>query len=249
MEDKDLDRLFREAFQDAEETPHSNNWSKIEAKLNAGTGTKPYFTIKKIGAIAACLTLICLAAVYYSTKTSNLNQSATMRNSKVDTYPQENSSTSLFELPVHEEDKTANVTSPIKTKDISTLDKSSFQNKTTTSTVIQKLHLDSLNEKPLMISNINLTTGNKEELLIIQVTEIDDIKPIIELEEMEETMLASTTSNGKENKTTITTVLNKLSENLNPNKEKTLQFIPDEEGSFSISIINSLAKNPNKKRK
>ena len=114
-----------------------------------------------------------------------------------------------------------------------------IQNPNNEETIEEKVVVEQANRHIALIEN---------ELPIVQVTEIEDIQPLIPVEEETETMYASAESVKKGNNT-VTNILNKIAENIEIHDSKNLRFSADEEGSIRVDLINSLVKNRFKKRK
>lgn len=248
MEDKDLDQLFREAFNEAQETPSSKVWTNIDANL---TEAKPIISIqtrRNYWSYAAAAVLLIALGSYWGISLNNKKEitapvsEQTITKSTTEIQQIENLKSDINVSPNHYDRK---IVETMSHKSI--IRKKESDHKQTNVSQRTLIQIEAIPESKLTLSSLELNTKKHELPSIRQVTEIDDIKPLIEFDEEPETMLAS--SNKDENKNIISTVLNKISENLDPQDNKGIRFVVDEEGSFGINIINSIAKNRNKKRK
>lgn len=253
MEDKDLDKLFRDAFIDAEETPDKAIWDKIETNLEQETPIIPLYRKRIWPSYAAAAILLLGLGVYFGIKINaernnhdNLESNAiaeqTIEKSTIET-------SSSKDITVEKPFEAPHTIVPRKevqlAKTTATIDSQEKEEELARSYT----KLKALPEPQLVITQVKIDKSIEELPIVRQVTEIEDIKPLFEFEEEEETMWASSNSNVKENKNIITTLLNKISENIETKSDEKVRFYADDEGSFGINIINSIAKNRNKKRK
>ncbi len=249
MEDKDLDRLFRDTFIDAEENPREGIWQKIEHKLEEQPKVVGISTKKNWLSLSAAAILLFTLGYWGITK-----------NYKKNTLEVSEKEVLLSNVDIVQDKIAPQHSNTVPQKDEriklekQTLDKkiqlATIKKTTTKQTIVYNREINTIEGveeiKPTQLTAHKPTT---ELPLVRQVTEIDDIQPLIEPEEEMETMLASTSPKAKESRNIITTVLNTISENIDTKSAPEVRFYADEEGSFGINIINSIAKNRNKKRK
>lgn len=243
MEDKDIDKVFRDAFIEAEETPSPLLWSKIEEQL---ASVKPIRTTsKKLNwwAYAAAALLVIGFGIHLSTRKFNASHKIKLTAKTAPTTlqlpPAKNATiekTAESATVAYTPQKNTQLHAKSSTKENHTVDKK------------QLVVLESLTED-LKVAHLKLDTTTPTRPLLRQVTEIDDIKPFIEFEEEQETMLAHSKPKGQEKKNIVTSLLNNITDNFDSKINKEVRFHADEEGSFSLSILNTIAKNPNKKIK
>lgn len=249
MEDKDLDKLFRDTFIDAKDVPSTTMWAKIENDLQKDVIIKPL--PKKNYAWAYAAAAVLLLGLSYIGITLNNRQDVNdmLKNesfvaidiAKDDSHVPASIDTSILHKQHYDKQpmpKLQDKTIVLKNEKVKRPLKNSLNRDTA--------HIDLIAEnRPILTT---LAERNKIEELphIRQVTEIDDIKPLIENEEEMETMLASTGE--QERKHIITSLLNTISEKIDTKRGKELHFYADEEGSFGVNLIQPIAKN-RKKRK
>lgn len=249
MEEKDLDKIFREAFNEAEETPSSKVWTNIKEGILMKEEPTILPSKRRIywPYAAAAVLLITIGgywAISVNTKKEFLNASSetTVPHPKTEIQVEESPQKEIGISPNHYDRKM-----PEKENTKTIVKKKVNENKNTIEPQRELIQLEKLPESKLALISLELENKNDKLPSVRQVTEIDDIKPLIEFDDEPESMLASSDKN--ENKNIISTVLNKISENLDSPNNKGIRFVVDEEGSFGINIINSIAKNRNKKRK
>ncbi len=248
MEDKDLDKLFQEAFKEAEEIPRPEIWVQIENKLKDDSKVVPIRKRNNWWSYAAAAAIFVSISGYLTSKvfeerstikltanvptpekaTSNYNYNTT-KSQSVDEKLKQDNNTKYEHLVNYRE-------------------KNSDNNLEAGTSKVELVYIEELTENQLL-ANIKLEEPTSHLPIVRQVTEIDDIKPIFEFEEESESMYAATPNEGKEKKNIITTLLNNITDNIDSKVNKEVRFHTDDEGSFSISILNSIAKNPTKKRK
>lgn len=247
MEDKDLDKLFRDTFIDAQENPRDGIWQKIENTLEEQPKAAPISRIKYWPALSAAAILV-ITLGYWGIKQSNKQETPEIAEKKV--------LLSNANIDKQEVVKQNSNIAPQKDESIK-LQKEDLDKELQVATT-NEMPAKPAKEHNIQNTNIEVIEATKATRLTVnnptlelptvrQVTEIDDIQPLIEPEEEMETMLASAEPKVRENRNIITSVLNTISENIDTKKE--VRFYADEEGSFGINIINSIAKNRNKKRK
>lgn len=248
MEDKEFDKLFREAFIEAEETPSDSVWSNIEDKLNNAENIVPIKKRTNWWTMAAAIALFFGVSTYFLKNTFIDKPTIKLASQKTEVNP----SREEPKLIAKNGNDTDNiiVDNPITkiegTKSMVLIGMDT--DKQGNSSIKEKVDIGILEESTL-VANLELDKQTSNLPVIRQVTEIDDIKPFIEFEEETETMLASTQKPSKEGGNIITSLLNTLTDNIDQKVKKDVRFQADEEGSFSISILNSIAKNPNRKKK
>lgn len=258
MEDKDIDKLFRSALQNAEATPSDNVWQGIEKALD-----KQQENIVPMGKqrgfhwghySAAASVLLALGVVWWTVEFSELDAPQTkMAQADIVHRPVEAHSDKepALILPTIADPE------PSKAKMVQNLEVNSKQltsNPVSTGPEVRNIEVPPLETQGIELSVPNnlptLTSINTEaELPTYRVTDIDPIQPLIEPEEEMESMYASTVESAYNKNTIVTSLLNTISEKVETNSKREVRFRADEEGSIRIDILNSLVKNRNKKRR
>lgn len=250
MENKDIDKLFREVFSDAQENPPNDMWSKIESSLDEEKKVIPLkrstaHVYKYAAAAVIALGLIFSTYKFLIVKDNKLSPSVIAEKNNKAIEKTQSVITYDSTLKVLEKKQ------PLQNK-LAALPQSSSEmtgNKKLTNSrelvSIEEIKVPSLaidlDKQPHSITALNVSVN--------QVTEVDDIKPLIEPEEETESMYASSQTKHQSNSNVVTTILNTLSENIEVSDTKDIRFRADEEGSLRIEIFNSLVKNRIKKRK
>lgn len=242
MKNNDLEKLFRDTFNKAEETPNPLIWNKIEEQLDVEEKIIPIKNKRNTWFYYIAASLLLIGTFSYIALKNNQN---------IDIHNTTNEYT-LIQAESKDMEVNDKQVEPL-TFPSPTLEKEKIKKHTVAikKNIIAHQHIEKVTIEELPMEE-NITTLSKPDLniaitpILRQVTEIEDIKPLIELDEESETMLATTNN---ENKNVITTILNTITENIDTKTNKELRFYADDEGSFGINIINSIAKNRNKKRK
>ncbi|MFZ4862224.1 hypothetical protein ACL9RF_08550 [Sphingobacterium sp. Mn56C] len=257
MEDQDVDKLFQKAFAEAEETPSDRVWENIESALPTEQKTVVLPKRNYRWLYYAALLAVCIAAslfIYRVQETVPVGKDTTVANRNLDssihTESDKEISLEIAAKPTQHASPVADVPSAIVQH---------AQHTDADTDMAQTGGAVARNNTSL--AAVKLTEGKRIELHnltadmpsspIIEVTEIADIKPLIESDEDMDTMLAQVNSSTESNRNVVTSLLNVLAENIGTeiSNKKEIRFRADEEGSFRIDIVNSLVKNRNKKRK
>lgn len=259
MKEEDIDRLFREAFHEAEEIPNKNVWQQIEQQLDEKKiiqiPSRKYGWIKYAAAILILASTFMLTKVIYNTDGTRQDSDAVITAQHSEAKPDTMASLEQIEQLTIQEDA----------------DRSRDDNKKDQTVRIASINLHELPESKTGIkeaskrNNIEIIVNDLEEtkpmltglgdfhqadgtnIPVRQVTEIEDIKPLIDLDEETESMYAQA-PHETSNKNIVTSILNSISEKLEVSPTKDIRFRADEEGSLRIDILNSLVKNRNKKK-
>lgn len=242
MESKDIDKLFQDAFEHAEETPNERVWQGISQELSNDEKVVPFFKrhIKNLSVAAAILVILGIGFSYFNSQNEITPKNQPIAYSSLNENKEEKLVNEVTQNQDDENDHSENLV--VQEAKISTVKFATINHKEKSEPIPAK---SKENLKKLTIDT-DIALANAE-LVTRQVTEVDDIKPLIQLDEELETMYASSNANS-ENSTIVTKVLNKISENLEVSEFKDIRFRADEEGSLRIDIFNSLVKNRIKKR-
>jgi len=250
MNDKDLDKLFKEKLENISVSPRQDLWQKIEGQLDE----KKTVRLGRFGWMryaAVAVGSLGLAALLY---TFFLNEDPAVEQKQL---AYQGSTKTAVNPPLPEQPSAiekSEVNSAAASQKNSTV---GLSNHTEVAVQIVKKHVEpqlnmemSSNEL-ITLEPAALSVYSTPELSVETTTpqyaiEIAPIQPLIDDPEIEETMLASAQSSGEG---IVPNILNKISDALNPSDSKSIQFSKDEEGSLRLDIFNSLVKNRNKKRR
>lgn len=257
MKENDIDRLFREAFQEAEETPSKHVWEQIEKQLEEDDNIVRMPSKRKFRIISAAAAIVIFmgSLAFFKIYYSNQNEIEYVQVNTLKNHPSENKGPNITETTVsphrntieivENENRTSAITNPGGQHIIENKKPDVKKDEN-----ITKLKLVQLEEIKPYIARIETSSEmSTPQAPIRQVTEVEDIKPLIEPEEETESMLAQVSPVVSNNKNIVTSILNTISENIEVGDSKEIRFRADEEGSLRIDILNSLVKNRNKKRK
>lgn len=241
MNDKQLDKLFRDSLEHAEATPPDGIWKNIDAQLGKRRNTplKRMYSWRGAAAIALCMLtgLLCYRVLQpeHEIQTARVGHIERPHNdTQPITDPAENSQTEQLPQPQ-------------------------------ATTVLQRPSLPpppkkrnapvgkSPGSEPLRLSELalaSLSLSDKADsvparLPTHRVVEVGPIQPLVENPEEEDAMLAGSRP---PERGLVTTLLNKVTEIVNPDDSKTIHFSKDDEGSFRVDIYHSLVKNKRKRR-
>jgi len=255
MRDENIDKLFRQAFEDREEAPHANTWDAIQAGLSPKVIPIYRRSWFKATSTAAAVILIFGIAYFYSTTPTDGSISVvtnasdpTKDTSYQETLTLENNVNIELEKPTHlktieygTQPNRLPLASTELEKDIPNSDKTALLAKSNSPIPIKLANL-----RLAKITLDSPLTSTPRTLKTHKVVEIDPIQPLIENIEQEDILLANSAA---EEKRLLPTILNKISDVINPSDNKIIQFSQDEEGSLQLDITNSYVKSRFKKRK
>lgn len=256
MKEEDIDRLFREAFHEAEETPNQNVWQRIERELEESQKKTIRFPLRKQPWIryAAAAILILVAAfgllkISYRSDTQSPDRSETIvaqnqENKEKKTTIQHSENLEQVQITSNKEKGET-----IQSADIAlAVQPQRVEKQKSYDRVNVDLKIGDLEEsKPKLLNLKEVQEVYTSNIPVHQVTEIEDIKPLIDLDEETESMYAHAPHEAA-NKNVVTSILNTISEKIEVSTTKDIRFRADDEGSFRIDILNSLVKNRNKKK-
>lgn len=267
MNDKDLDKLFRERLTGVEPQPSPRIWENIEAELDAGSGQSKVRKLTWLKYAAAAIAVVGIGVTLYvqpvrtnneiakieaqkessdinmpttSHTTQQANFDDTNEQQKVEILnrapqPSSNQQTvERFAQVVRKKYKQQTLASGSESADQSSVHVDAKKEQVS----LAKVALASLDIQPQ-------TATSTQAYVTYQTVEVAPIRPLIDIVENEETMLAS----GKQKKEGLVSgLLNKISGALSSDEEGPIRFSNDEEGSFRLDINNGYAKNRLKRR-
>ena len=252
MESNDLDKLFRDAFEQAEETPNPNVWLGIEQQLASEKKVVPFYKKyrKQLALAAAILLFFGLGLRYFSYQKpagpaetteimAKLEQEAPRVN-KGKTI-KENEHTEEEPLETGKENKMLAQYAP-------TLEHTRERNESKTTDLLPEVIIESPVEE-------NSTEIAPQEALLastdIELPELESnlvtVNSIDPMEQDLQVSYAGGTAKKEGKSSLVTRVLNGitkniLAKNIDIDQDREIEFINDEEGSISINILNSFAK-------
>ncbi|WP_164122467.1 MULTISPECIES: hypothetical protein [Sphingobacterium] len=257
MKEEDIDRLFREAFHEAEETPNQNVWQRIERELDESkkkTVRLPWRKQIWVRYVAAAILLLAatfgLLKLSYKSDTQSPDGSETIvakkqENNQKYTTIQHSENTEQVQIATdkNKEEKIH------RTDIVLAIQPQRVEKQKSYDRVNVDLKIGDLEEsKPKLLNLKEVQEVYTSNIPVHQVIEIEDIKPLIDLDEETESMYAQA-PHETANKNVVTSILNTISEKIEVSTTKDIRFRADEEGSLRIDILNSFVKNRNKKNK
>lgn len=252
MNDEQLDKLFKDEFSKLEMTPDEGTWESIAADLDKQKIIVPLW--RRNWVRYAAVVLLTAGVGTWAVRYYNQGQQptpservASVPEKVIVQRPTEYQLPAATSAPLQRSDKTDKrlLTALPQHPNVSQQQQ----------TVVAKRHEEPVTHRNTVYLHevetaaLTRTTADgfsNERLRTHRVVEIDPIQPLIENPEEEEMMLASRPSSGAG---LVPGLLNKISEVVNPDDNKTIHFSKDEEGSLRIDIFNTLVKNRNRKRK
>ncbi|MFD1769574.1 hypothetical protein [Sphingobacterium suaedae] len=242
MNDNQFDKLFRDRLANGEENPPLHVWKNIDTQLDRKRGVTlktSYWT-----RYAAALAIFVLAGI--------LTYRALQLENKVSathvTIPQEQRTD---ERPVSaplKKERIAINEPPIPNAAIQRTASIKGARKIKTTSTRKSGDVDEPNLPEVSLASLSLrknTDSIPAKLPTRRVVEAAPIQPLIDNPEEEETMVAALPPSAGG---LVPNLLNKISDVLNPDDNKTIHFSKDDEGSFRIDIYHSLVKNRRKKK-
>lgn len=254
MENKDIDKLFRDSFNNAEATPSPDLWQRIETQLDQEEKIvslpKRKLAWLPYASAAAILLIIGGTLLFHKkeiatpgTLASQEKNSTTVEDSHTPTATE-----GIREHKQHEPVKTVGSTNNIQ---LAVTKKPKTTKETTTLKRLESIKNVEIQEEEVSTPQFTeLAAVKPVESGTYRVVEIEDLKPLIEPEEDQSSMLAAVeTENSKGNNTIITSLLNAITNNIDTEKAREIRFSADEEGSIRINLLNSFTRNRNKNRR
>jgi len=270
MENKDIDKLFRQAFEDAEQEVNPDIWQNIENELDKEvkkTTSILFKAYRRIGYAAAVFIVLGISFFFLKDKPKEQIVAEQLTAGQDDILAQ--TTPVVAEELISQKDTLADTAVLDKIENaiaVKTSRKTDFNvaksvphSQQNNNSAASSVSTENREELPIaVVPDLSIDKGTIQEnpaklsqsdIPTRQVTEIEPIKPLVVFEEEEESMYAANEASANKENTVITTILNKLSENIDLKSKKEVRFKSDDEGSIFINLVNPLAKNPNKKRK
>ncbi|PRD46411.1 hypothetical protein [Sphingobacterium haloxyli] len=254
MNDKDLDKLFQEHLERHSVRPRNNIWHQIENRLDQ----KKVVPVRRLSWISyAAMAVGCLGLITLLYNTMTLKEDASI--------------TAQTEIPTTAVTNTGRESSNLARTVIPVIKEQVERSEQEVTKKEEFMQMASISEKKDPVNeHLSLTEEPRVELVGLEPAgvsvgltagldmDVDDkapqkyaisvppVAPLIDSPETEESMLASTR---KPTEGIVPTILNKISDALNPTDNTTVQFSKDEEGFLRLDVVNSFVKNRNKKRR
>lgn len=251
MESKDVDKLFRDAFEHAEETPSPSVWSNIEKELAQEKKVIPFH--KKY---RAQLSIAAMFLLFFGVGLSFYMSPVDIQTEKIDellssmekennesrtTSSSSNSVESNIEVKIEKQ-------SPKPSNNSMLAYKNDNEAKEVVVTKQKVLPTDEVAQQ---------RTEHLEKENIIATVDVEIVSPKLDYEELVslptikedvQNPVAFSTTKEEVKSSIITRVLNGITKNIitksiDIDEKREIEFKNDEEGSITINILNSLAKN------
>ncbi|MGN0002473.1 MAG: hypothetical protein ACI35V_03475 [Sphingobacterium composti] len=248
MESKDLDKLFREAFEQAEETPSNRVWEGIEKELKQDKKVIPFYLKYRTQLSIAAMFLLCfgIGLTFYKKPIpsgkekieevlSSIEQKAVPNSNPQAPVDKILAESSMNTVSKHiDEEMLAFTTEEIQEKEATT-DRSEYNmNYPDEINPINEV-VDIEDRLAYVDANVEISKPHKDEVITIEP--LDNIRSNYAYSVPQEEIKSSI----------VTRVLNGITKNIitksidiQDNKE--IEFKNDEEGSISLNIFNSLAR-------
>lgn len=255
MKEKDIDQLFRDSFGTIDEAPDPKIWDNIAKELSK----TPIAEIKRqkswrvVFQIAALITVVgSLAMIIWNQQQHKIindtPQLVSYQHPDIKQHSAEPVSTEMIKL------------NPYSTVTTTRADKYKSNPVNQDQNIISSAAVDILETDEIIDDEFNNQEEFVHELVTIKAnehyivgTQLEEIK-MPQIDDIQHTITTDNienidTSEVTERNTVVTTVLNKITENIDVLENKNIRFSADEEGSLRLQIINSIVKNPFNKRK
>lgn len=255
MKEKDIDQLFRDSFGTIDETPSPKIWDNIAKELDS----TPVIEIKRQKSWRVYFQIAALITVVGSLAMIIWNQ---QQHKIINDTPQLVS----YQQPEFQKPSAEPVSAeminlyPYSTATTTRVEKSKSNPVNQDQNIISSAAVDIIEIDEIIDDEFNnqeefvhgLATIEPNEHYIIG-TQLEEIK-MPQIEDLQQTITTDNIENfdsseATERNTVMTTVLNKITENIDVLENKNIRFSADEEGSLRLQIINSIVKNPFNKRK
>jgi hypothetical protein len=250
MESKDLDKLFQDAFQDAQETPNGRVWEGIEQELAKEKKVIPFYIKYRTQlSIAATFLLFFGAGLTFYKKPipSGNKQIEEVLNAMEKQTVQRNSKTNESEAERSVETPTNTLPTIVETP---TLANSSQEKQIKEEVFVEVDNSDDNIEQEIQkeeIVKIENNLSSVEADVEISQPYFEEVKNLDPISNDEQPTFAYTVPQ-EENKSSLVTRLlngitkNIISKNIDIREDKEIEFRNDDEGSITLNIINSFAR-------
>lgn len=250
MESKDLDKLFKDAFEHAEETPSHRVWEGIEQELAKEKKIIPFY-IKYRAQLSIAATLL----LFFAVGLTFFKKPIPSGHEKIDevlsviekqtVQPDLNTSESEIESTV--ETPTKNLTKTIEKQSLANISEETPIKETPSVVIVNSedyTNENSPKEEILQLENIVASVS-----VDIEVNQplIEEAKTLDPMNSDIQSSFAFTEPQEETKSSIVTRVLNGITKNIltksiDIQENKEIEFRNDEEGSISLNIFNSLAR-------
>ena len=250
MESKDLDKLFQDAFEHAEEAPSNRVWEGIEQELAKEKKVIPFY-IKYKAQLSIAATLLLFFGVgltFYKKPIPSGNEKIEEVLSAMEKQTvQPNSNTTESEKKSIVETPTNNLGKTVEKQSLASISEE-IQIKETSAEVISNsenyINVNSQKEEIVHLENIVASVSADIEINQPFIEEVKTLEPI---NSDVQPSYALTTPQEETKSSIVTRVLNGITKNIitksiDIQENKEIEFRNDEEGSISLNIFNSLAR-------
>ena len=250
MESQDLDKLFRDAFEQAEETPNIRVWEGIEQELAQEKKVIPFY-IKyrtQLSIAATFLLFFGVGLTFYQKPISSgkekieellsqmEKQTEPTSNSKDNTFSENNKEKLAIEIPEQRVDNKQITENNIAMSEAIKSSTSVHAEQYTQPEIEDRITIQTSEMVSTMEVEMEATKPNYQE-----------VNTITPLKDDRESTYVFTDQKEEVKSSLVTRVLNGItkniiSKNIDIREDKEIEFRNDEEGSLTLNIINSFAR-------
>jgi len=250
MESKDLDKLFKDAFEHAEEAPSNRVWEGIEQKLAKEKKVIPFYVKYRAQLSIAAILLLFFGVgltFYKMPNPSGHEKTEEVLSAMEKQTVQPNSNTTESEKKSIVETPTNNLGKPVEKQSLASISKE-IQIKETSAEVIgnSENYINENSQKEEIVHLENIVASVSADIEINQPF-IEEVKTLEPINSGVQPSYALTTQQEEAKSSIVTRVLNGITKNIitksiDIQENKEIEFRNDEEGSISLNIYNSLAR-------
>lgn len=254
MKNDPIDNLFKEALADAEATPSKGVWTKIEQQVGRKKPATPH-RLHRFLIAASFIFCVGIALLFvintdkgteeplYATQSNTTDNSE--KGNAIDS-PSAPSSPKGVGLHQEEEERKAPGTDANSPAVFTQTQEQDSSKEHISVIALKTQHLPEIEQSLLSHDDREeARTPLHLPALSLASLDVEPIKPLIELPEYEDSMLAH--QEQKTKNSLVTTILNTLVNSFQDESDRKVEFSTDEEQTIRIDIINSLARNRKKK--
>lgn len=244
MKNQDIDKLFRDHFDNLDIQPGTDIWKKIELDLDE----EKVISIKKktnwlnplitTAAILICIGIFSLLLLRQSTSTTEKKITVALKMDKPaqDQQIDNNNKTEIIDSQIQ-----IVATAINKAKRKKSINTPSLQ----VPAAVSSLEMHEAFNKVKMDHEQPIVVVVDAQAQLAHAMDYIPIKPLIENPDEEDSMMAAANDGSQ---TIVTKVLNILSKTINQGNIPEVQFSNDDEGSLQIDLFNSMVKNKKRKK-
>lgn len=248
MESNDLDKLFQNAFEHAEQTPSEHVWKGIEEQLAQKKKTVPFYKkhITTVSIAAALLLIMGITLKVYKHKDNK--ESIQLTSMPVESSKETTISSNKLKISTKHTSEDLTIENDKQSNHFLNTEQHKQKQQAVYYAKSEKKDIEKETEKHKIESfkEFQNTTEMMAHVSIENAIEIapeEDMKTLVSNKINPLPVEFKNKETVKKNKETLfTTILNTISKTINIEESKELEFKSDEEGSISINILETLAK-------